>query len=158
MMSPPSADNEAIRNMTLSDDSSTTGEEGVVESSGSSDSSNTTTTPRYHYKGCHTPPKAPKQIFARSAEKIARRKGHMRWLDKHQGVKWDNTTDVMAGLDRFVIKKLRNSACEIMWQFFPMRSEGFSSATYTGQGGLVRGPDGTVKFLTAAHNTCSEND
>ncbi|CAB9528580.1 expressed unknown protein [Seminavis robusta] len=64
----------------------------------------------------------------------------------------------MAGLDRFVIKKLRNSACEIMWQVFPMRSEGFSSATYTGQGGLVRGPDGTVKFLTAAHNTCSEND
>lgn len=98
---------------------------------------------------------------SRSAGKIMQRR-KMHWMEHggYQGVKWDREDDsTMSLLDlekhRILAKKLRHSACEITWTC--AATEGNDPARYSGQGGLVRGPDGKmVKFLTVAQNLCSE--
>ena len=90
----------------------------------------------------------------RCTEKIIKCTRRMRWLDDFKDVKWDSDDATDVKIDRFQANQLRNSACEITWTSWP---EGANSPVeYSGQGGLVRGPDGTVKFLTANHNICSE--
>ena len=78
----------------------------------------------------------------------------MRWLDDFQDVKWDGDEATGVEMDRFQVTQLRHSACEITWMGWPVGAE--SPVEYSGQGGLVRGPDGKVKFLTVNHNICSE--
>lgn len=78
----------------------------------------------------------------------------MRWLDDFKDVKWDSDDTTDLKINRFLASRLRDSACEITWTCWP---EGTNSPIeYSGQGGLVLGPDGTIKFLTASHNICSE--
>lgn len=79
----------------------------------------------------------------------------MRWFDRNHDVKWDNDGTTGVELNRIQVNKLRNGACEIAWSVFS-RSSAIAGSFYTGQGGLVQGPDGSIKFLTATHNICSE--
>lgn len=146
----PPTDVDAIRDMTMQTTSSSSyGDEVEQVSSGVTVDSDLTP----FLKG-RLPAKPIQHGLPRSAEKIVKRTRRMRWLDSFEDVKWDNDDDTGVEIHRFQVNQLRNSACEIAWTCWPEGSH--LPVEYSGQGGLVRGPDGTIKFLTANHNICSE--